>query len=157
MRYKKVRPWITTILILTTLLSGCTRITVSEEEELAAERFEPQVGYGNLYLVRKKTLLASLVDIEVIVNGQYIGPINIGTYHLLELRPGNYVIAAYANKADHKKSEIAQEVVEGKNHFIQIEPVAGFFPEASLERIDTDIGRKMVVKGSRLITKPVEF
>lgn len=157
MNYKELRPWITTIFILTTLLSGCTRITVSEEEELAAERFEPQIGYGNLYLVRKKTLVASLVDIEVIVNGQHIGSINIGTYHLLELRPGNYVIAAYANKADHKKNEISQEIAEGKNHFIQIEPVAGFVPEASLEPIDTDIGKKMVIKGSRLITKPVEF
>ena len=157
MSFKQVSLWATSILILITLLGGCTRITVSEEEELAAERFEPLPGYGNVYLARKQTLFASLVDIEVIINGQHIGPINIGTYHLLELRPGNYVIAAYAGKADHKKSDIALEVVEGENHFIQIEPVPGFVPTASLEHIDAENGKSLVIKGSRLITKPVEF
>ena len=110
-----------------------------------------------MYIVRELTLFASLVEIEVIINGQHIGPLNIGTYHLLELRPENYVIAAYANKADHKKNDIALEVIEGENHFIQVEPVFGFVPEASLESIDADIGKEMVIKGSRLITKPVEF
>ena len=149
--------WIAKILILTVLLGGCTRITVSEEEERAAERFEPQPGYGNVYIVRKKTLIGSLVDIQVLINGQHIGPLNIGTYHLLELKPGRYVIAAYANKVDHKKRDMALEVVEGQNHFIQIEPEAGFTPKASIELIDAELGRTMAIKGSRLITKPVEF
>ena len=157
MRSLQIMRWLTNILILTILLGGCTRITVSEEEELAAERFEPELGYGNVYIVREKTLVGSLVEIEVIVNGQHIGPINIGTYHLLELRPDRYIIAAYANKADHKKSDMALEVVEGENHFIQVEPVFGFSPKASVERIDADLGRSMVIKGSRLITKPVVF
>ena len=52
---------------------------------------------------------------------------------------------------------MALEVVEGENHFIQVEPVFGFSPKASVERIDADLGRSMVIKGSRLITKPVVF
>jgi len=157
MRSLQIMLWLTSLLTLTVLVGSCTRVTVSEEEELAAERFEPEPGHGNVYIVREKTLAGSLVEIEVTVNGQHIGPVNIGTYHLLELRPDRYIIAAYANKADHKKTDIALEVEEGENHFIQVEPVFGFRPKASVERIDADIGRSMVIKGSRLITKPVAF
>jgi len=157
MNFKPVRFWITSILILTALLEGCVRITVSEAEELAAERFEPQPGYGNLYIVREKTFIGMLADIELYITGQHIGPINIGTYHLLELRPGRYNIEAYANKALRKKTGINLEIVEGENHFIQAEPVGGFVPKASLEIIDAVSGREMVLKGSRLITKDVDL
>jgi hypothetical protein len=33
--------WVTSVLLLGALLTGCTRIAVSDEEELAAEKFEP--------------------------------------------------------------------------------------------------------------------
>ena len=157
MRFKHVLFWVTNVFVVMILVGGCTRITVSEEEELAAERFEPAPGFGNVYIVREKTLSGSLVDIDVTINDQHIGPINIGTYHLMELRPGRYIIAAYANKADHKKSDMALEVAEAENHFIQVEPVFGFRPKASVELIDADLGQRMVIKGSRLISNPVEF
>lgn len=107
--------WVTNVLLLGALLTGCTQIAVSEEEELAAEKFQPAPGHGNVYLVREKTMGGMLIDIGVNVNGQYIGDINIGTYHLLQLRPGRYTISAYAQQNKNKKADAVVEVSEGKN------------------------------------------
>ena len=153
MNIKNLGPWLTYILLINALLAGCAKITVSEDQELAAEKFQPDPGYGNVYIVREKTIGGMDVEIDIDVNGRHIGFINIGTYHLLQLKPGRYTVSAYTK---HGGDDEVVEVVEGENYFIQTEPVFGFFPKASAERIEANKGRKMVIDGSRLITKPFE-
>ena len=149
--------WITSLLLLGALLTGCTRIAVSEEAELTAEKFEPAPGYGSVYIVREKTLAGMLVDIGVDVNGQFIGNVNIGTYYLLQLKPGRYTISAYSQQAKGHKAVEVVEVSVGESYFIQVEPVGGFSPKASAEPIDADLGRELVIKGTGLKTPPLVF
>ena len=138
-------------MFLGALITGCTRIAVSEDEERAAEKFAPAPGYGSVYVVREKTFVGMAVDIGVEVNGQFIGNVNIGTYYLLQLRPGRYTISAYSQQAKGHKDVEVVEVSEGEIYFIQVEPVAGFFgAKASAEAIDAEYGRELVIKGTGL-------
>lgn len=150
--------WTTTFVVFAALSTGCARIAVSEEEELAAERFEPTPGYGSVYIAREMRSLGMLVDIGVEINGQFVGDINIGTYYLLELRPGRYTVAAYSRQASAHKAFEVLEVSEGGNYFIQVEPAPGFpFARASAAIIEPDIGRDLVIKGTGLKTPALTF
>lgn len=150
--------WTTTFVVFAALSAGCARIAVSEQEELAAERFEPPPGYGSVYIARKMRSFAMLLDIGVEINGQFVGDINIGTYFLLTLRPGRYTITAYNRRAPaHKTAEVI-EVSEGENYFVQVEPAPGFpFATASAAIIDPDTGRDLVIKGTGLKTPELRF
>ncbi len=98
------------------------------------------------------------VDIGVEVNGQFLGNVNIGTYYLLQLRPGRYTISAYSQQAKGHKDVEVIEVSGGKSYFIQVEPAPGFFAaKASAEAIDADLGRELVIKGTGLKTPRLVF
>lgn len=146
--------WVINILLICTLLGGCAATpTVSEQQEREAETFKPASGFGNVYIVREWTIVGSAVDIRLNVNGQFIGNIQIGKYHLLQLKPGRYTITAYTSGGeDHE----VVEVVEGENYFIQVEPVSGFRVKASAESVNEGQGRELVIKGKRLQTLPLK-
>ena len=146
--------WVINILLICTLLGGCASTpTASEQQEREAKTFKPEAGFGNVYIVREWTIVGSAVDIRLNVDGQFIGNINIGKYHFLQLKPGRYTITAYTSGGeDHE----VVEVEEGENYFIQVKPVSGFRVKASAESIDADLGRELVSKGKRLQTLPLK-
>lgn len=146
--------WVINILLICTLLVGCSATTtVSEQQDSEAETFKPASGFGNVYIVREWTIAGSAIGIRLNVDGQFIGNINIGKYHLLQLKPGRYTITAYTGGGeDHE----VVDVVEGENYFIQVEPVPGFRVKASAESVNAGLGRELVIKGKRLQTLPLK-
>ncbi len=134
------------------LLSGCPPQTMLEFHEEGAdeytERFEPSPGLGNLYIVKKLSLVSSKADVYIKVNGQYIGKIQQSTYHLLELPPGTYSISTSLGK---HQANTEVRVAADKNHFIQVDRGVG------VKQIDAEKGREMVSLAFRLATLPVEF
>jgi hypothetical protein len=134
-------------------ISGCaTAPLTSDEEEALAERFEPAPVLGNLYIVRKTTFVGSAIDISVKIDEQFIGIIQPGSYHFLELPPGEYTISAQTNGTVGKK---VIDIVAGKNHFLQAEPPIMFKTEVQVERLGDEEGRKLVGAGSRLVTQQI--
>ena len=145
------------IFFLYLLISGCStsgELPFHEHRgEESEERFEPPPGLGNLYIVRKMSLIgAGAVSLKV--NGQFIGKIEQSNYHLLELAPGEYIISAEFGKREAKTKV---DVAAGKNHFVQIEPGVYYKSDLLVKQIDAEKGREMVGVGFRLATLPVEI
>jgi head-tail adaptor len=135
-----------------------------EKYDLAAEKFEPKTGKGNVYVVRGKlgasfTVLglgsggtATLLHVDL--DGRRYGSLTTGTYMLFELDPGRYVLSSTAREnVDHE----AVDVVAGDNYFIEIKPTIGFgSARVSLERVDAEHGRKLVIGGERVQPFPLK-
>ena len=140
--------------VISLVMSGCaTAPLASDEEEMSAERFEPAPDSGNLYIARKISFVGSAVDLSVKVNEQFIGIIQPGSYHFLELPPGKYTISARNNGT---VGRTVIDIVAGKNHFVQTEPPIMFKKEVQIEQIGEEEGRKLVGAGSRLVTLPLK-
>ena len=155
MNYIKTEFWIFYIFVISIMLSGCVVApTMSEEQDATAKKFQPARGFGNVYIVRKMTLTGSGIVPGVDVDGQSIGSIVPGTYHLLELKPGKYSISVTTKRGeDHEVVDVA----EGENYFLEVEPdLFSWRTQASVERIDAEEGRKLVSKGKLLRTIPLK-
>ena len=93
--------------VLVLMLDGCaSRVPMMPEKyDLAAEKFEPKTGKGNVYVVRGKlgasfTVLglgsggtATLLHVDL--DGRRYGSLTTGTYMLFELDPGRYVLLTF--------------------------------------------------------------
>lgn len=134
------------------VLGGCTATVpmMSEQYDLAAEKFQPAPGMGNIYVVRDDDFKGSAIAFRIEVDGRSIGSIAPGTYHLLELNPGDHTLLATTQEnSDHEKIGLA----EGQIYFIEVEPKWGVIAaRVSLEIVDEQRGKKLVIDGSRAET-----
>ena len=151
------RIWISTIFtlfVVSLFASGCaTAPLTSDEEEMAAERFEPAPGLGNLYIVRKTEIELTKIEHSVKVNGQYIGVIDPRSYHLLELPPGRYTVSV-KNRFREVTNEV--QLAAGQNYFLQVKTGLLKASDLSVEQVgDENKGKEMVSAGNRLVTLPI--
>ena len=134
------------------MLGGCaaTVPVMSKEHDIAAERFQPPLGKGNIYVVREDAFGGSAIAYKIELDGISRGSIAPGTYHLLTLEPGRHVVSSSTQEnADH----VAIEVVEGQNFFVEIKPTMGWIAaRVSVEQIDARRGRQLVMVGERAVT-----
>lgn len=144
------------LLIFGVVISGCTATVplMDEQYDVAAEKFQPVSGFGNIYVVRRDRFAGSAVAFRIELDGRSIGSIAPGTYHLFELKPGKHVIAATTMENAVNKEVI---VIEGKNYFFEVKPKMGLIAaRVSIEDIDAEEGRKLVIDGSRAQTLSFE-
>ena len=156
MNYVIRRCWSLSIVFMVLVLSGCAASVpvLPAEEDAVAERFQPNAGRANVYIVREEAFMGSAVLFSVDVDGKCCGGIAPGTYHLLELEPGTYTVSVQTpENQDHEIIDVA----EGKNYFIEIKPKMGWIAaRVSLESIDAERGEQLVIDGERAETLPFE-
>ncbi len=140
------------ILFLGAILGGCAASVpiMSKEHDIAAEKFQPLSGKGNIYVVREDAFTGSAIAFEIDLDGKGRGSVAPGTYLLFALAPGRHVVSSSTQEsADH----VAIDVVEGQNFFVEIKPTWGIISaRVSVERIDAGRGRQLVVVGERAVT-----
>jgi hypothetical protein len=131
------------------VLSGCaaTVPVMPDQFDVEAEKFSPKSGKANIYVVRENVFEGSAIVFQVLLNGKVQGAIAPGTYFLFEVSPGSHAVAVITQEsADSEKFE----AVAGKNYFIEIKPKVGWVAaRASVDKIDDDRGRKLVIDGKR--------
>ena len=107
------------------LLSGCAATVEMATPELdqAAKTYVPPEGQANIYVTRKDQFTGSAVLFQVVVDGQMLGAIAPGTYHMMSVEPGRHVIAA-TSMENQTSQKIEAEA--GHCYFFEVTPKTGW-------------------------------
>ena len=154
MRYLARWTFVISMLLTGAILGGCSATVpiMPKQYDVAAERFQPRLGNGNIYVVRERANVGSAAVYKIDLDGSTRSQIANGTYHLIELAPGQHVISVTTKEST---DQVDINVVAGKNYFVELVPTMGVFaPRASVVRINEARGKRLVVSGER--TAPLE-
>jgi hypothetical protein len=134
------------IALLLMLFKACAPLPPTPED-LAAKKFEPSPGQAVIYLVRESPDLSYLTA-PVVLNDDFIGSTQAGTYFRLEVPPGRHQIRGYG--AD--SGTIRIDTQAGRIYFVR-QRVGGSFrvtnPTSFFSLIGEDEGRAAVMRSVR--------
>ncbi len=124
------------------LFVGCASIEKAPlSRDAVAKNFKPSSELAVVYFYRDN-IVNSVVAMDILINGRYIGKMRSGHYMRVELRPGQYTITS---RASNDKS-IKLTTQAGKIYFIQQIGVFKFLAHGTdLKLVDAEEGKKAVL------------
>jgi len=131
------------------LFAACaTMQRASDEADAEAKKFIPTKDKANIYIARGYAFVNGAVPIEVAIDGTIIGTITSGTYYLVTVEPGSYMVSviAYGNEVSTRLSDAEG----GINYFFEVAASAGLANAGRIRRMREQEGKRLVLSSSRL-------
>ena len=135
------------LLLVAAALSACPSPNISPmSRDKAAKASILRADQARLYVLRKSTFIAGGVMIPVVLNSQVVGQVAVGTYLMLELKPGHYILSSTL-EGNNKEYEV--DAAGGHSYFI--EQKIGWLPGgAYYDPVSDSEGRSAVQKLKRV-------
>ena len=118
----------------------------SSSQDAAAKLMIPPPEQSNIYIVRASGIWGSAISFQVFVNGQFIGTIAPGTFHMVTLDPGEHLVSVISNE---NAESLNVGTSEGNNYFIAVRPRSGAMTaRVSIRLLSDTEGKDMVQKAN---------
>lgn len=132
---------------LALLLASCASVPMAPPQlDLEAKKFEVDSGNAGLYIYRNE-LLGGAIPLTVSVNDKVLGQTGPNTYFYLNLKPGKYKVASYAETV----STLELQLDPGTKHYVWQEIKMGVSSARSmLQEVDEATGQEGVLDSNRI-------
>jgi hypothetical protein len=133
------------------ILAGCATVPMATvEQDIEAKSFTSIPGKSNLYIARRNAYFGAAITFRIMVDGNPIGSIGPGTYHLVAVEPGQHSILVSSNE---NSDQVMFEASAEKSYYFQVRVSMGLITaRTEIDQIDEGSGMQLVLNGKRAVS-----